>query len=175
MHTMYPCSGPAYYVSSSWYVCFTTATRLGHYSTACDFSVSIVHCEFKCYWCSRVVQCNSTVFFLYIYHRYDSQSSAVSSSSGAKLHVRKLKKPMSGLDDALECLHSEPSGWGDLPSPKPTDVDNGTEIWGVSPDDIHRKIKHANGTYCVYIFTFTASACIYQQSLVTLGTYYGSV
>ena len=70
----------------------------------------------------------------------------MSSGSGSRLHTRKLKKPMSGLDDALESLHSEPSGWGDLPSPKPTDVDNGTEIWGVAPDDIHRKIKHANGT-----------------------------
>ena len=83
--------------------------------------------------------------------RYDSQSSSVSSGPGAKLHMRKLKKPMSGLDDALESLHSEPSGWGDLPSPKPTDVDNGTEIWGVAPDDLHRKIKHSNGTHTVCV------------------------
>lgn len=69
----------------------------------------------------------------------------MSNGSGAKLHIRKLKKPMSGLDDALECLHSEPSGWGELPSPKPEDVDNGTEIWGIAPDDVHRKIKHSNG------------------------------
>lgn len=71
--------------------------------------------------------------------RYDSQSST---GSGAK--VRKMKKVSSGLDDALESLHSEPSGWGDLPSPKPTDVDNGTEIWGVAPDDLHRKSKTTN-------------------------------
>lgn len=78
-------------------------------------------------------------------HRYDSQISNVSSSSGVK--IRKLKKPSTGLDDALESLHSEPSGWGDLPSPKPTDVDNGTEIWGVAPVDMHRKNKSSNSTY----------------------------
>lgn len=72
-------------------------------------------------------------------YRYDSQSST---GSGAK--VRKMKKVSSGLDDALESLHSEPSGWGDLPSPKPSDVDNGTEIWGVAPDDLHRKNKTTN-------------------------------
>ena len=82
--------------------------------------------------------------------RYDSQSSAVSSGSSMKLHVRKAKKPSSGLDDALESLHSEPSGWGDLPSPKLTDVDNGTEIWGVAPDDMHRKSRGCNGTYSFY-------------------------
>ena len=58
--------------------------------------------------------------------------------------MRKMKKPSSGLDDALESLHSEPSGWGELPSPKPTDVDNGTEIWGV-PDDMQGKPKSSNG------------------------------
>lgn len=72
-------------------------------------------------------------------YRYDSQSST---GSGAK--VRKMKKVSSGLDDALESLHSEPSGWGDLPSPKPSDVDNGTEIWGVAPDVLHRKNKTTN-------------------------------
>lgn len=96
--------------------------------------------------------------------RYDSQSSTVSNSSGAKLHnIRKIKKPSSGLDDALESLHSEPSGWGDLPSPKPTDVDNGTEIWGVAPDDIHRKPKTLNGMYAYiytawYIYVYTISS-----------------
>lgn len=69
----------------------------------------------------------------------------MSSSSGVKVNSRKTKKPSTGLDDALESLHSEPSGWGDLPSPKPTDIDNGTEIWGVAPDDIHRKPKSSNG------------------------------
>ena len=83
----------------------------------------------------------------YLFHRYDSQNSTISSSSGAKLHVRKVKKPSTGLDDALDSLHFEPSGWGELPSPKPTDADNGTEIWGVAPDDIHRK---PNGMH-VYI------------------------
>lgn len=65
-------------------------------------------------------------------------------SSGSGVKVRKMKKVSTGLDDALESLHSEPSGWGDLPSPKPTDVDNGTEIWGVAPDDLHRKGKSTN-------------------------------
>ena len=70
----------------------------------------------------------------------------MSTGSGAKLHIRKIKKPTTDLDDALESLQSEPSGWGDLPSPKPTDMDNGTEIWGVAPDDMHRpKMKHSNG------------------------------
>lgn len=75
-------------------------------------------------------------------HRYDSQSSSASSTSGGK--TRKGKKPTVALDDALEMLHSEPSGWGELPSPKPSDVDNGTEIWGVAPDDMHRKNKSSS-------------------------------
>ena len=76
-------------------------------------------------------------------YRYDSQSSSASSTSlGGK--TRKGKKPTVALDDALEMLHSEPSGWGDLPSPKPSDVDNGTEIWGVAPADVHRKNKSSS-------------------------------
>ena len=39
------------------------------------------------------------------------------------------------LDDALESLQNEPSGWGDLPSPRQLSRDNGTECWGVPPDD----------------------------------------
>ena len=74
--------------------------------------------------------------------RYDSQSSSTSTGSCAK--GRKGRKPTVELDSALVSLHSEPSGWGDLPSPKPTDVDNGTEIWGVAPDDIHRKSRSSN-------------------------------
>ena len=70
----------------------------------------------------------------------------MSNGSGVKVHPRKMKKPSTGLDDALESLQSEPSGWGDLPSPKPSDADNGTEIWGVAPDDMHRKPKSSNGT-----------------------------
>ena len=86
--------------------------------------------------------------------RYDSQSSSVSSGSGIK--GRKAKKPTTGLDNALDSLHSEPSGWGDLPSPKPTDMDNGTEIWGVAPDDMHRKTKSSSSescyTHCTYMY-----------------------
>lgn len=56
------------------------------------------------------------------------------------LKVRKTKKPAMDLEDALESLHSEPSGWGDLPSPKISDNDDGTGIWGEPPD-----IKSRNG------------------------------
>ena len=55
----------------------------------------------------------------------------------------KPKKPVMDLDDAIESLHNEPSGWGDLPSPKPTDMDTGTEVWGI-PDDVKMNMKKKN-------------------------------
>lgn len=54
------------------------------------------------------------------------------------------KKPVVDLDDAIESLHSEPSGWGELPSPKPTGIDTGTEVWGI-PDDVKQKMKKEKG------------------------------
>ena len=50
----------------------------------------------------------------------------------------KSKKPVD-LDDAIDALQNEPSGWGDLPSPKQSEVDTGTEVWGI-PDDVKEKM-----------------------------------
>lgn len=82
---------------------------------------------------------------------YSSQRSTSVSSSGANngggsgrssssgRFVPK-KKPIMDLDDAIESLHCEPSGWGELPSPKQSGIDMGTELWGI-PDDMKQKMK----------------------------------
>lgn len=75
--------------------------------------------------------------------RFDSSGSQSGSLSGS-LKGRKLKKPTMDLEDGLESLHSEPSGWGDLPSPKINDNDNGTELWGVPPDVRDRSVRKAS-------------------------------
>ncbi|XP_019849214.1 PREDICTED: trinucleotide repeat-containing gene 6B protein-like isoform X2 [Amphimedon queenslandica] len=78
--------------------------------------------------------------------RYESHRSlSVSSNGGGGIgrgssRFSGKKKPVMDLDDAIESLHSEPSGWGDLPSPKPTGIDTGTEVWGI-PDDVKQKMK----------------------------------
>lgn len=72
-------------------------------------------------------------------HRFDS----IGSQSGS-LKGRKLKKPAMDLEDGLESLHCEPSGWGDLPSPKTNDNDNGTELWGVPPDVRDRSVRKSS-------------------------------
>ena len=59
-------------------------------------------------------------------------------SLGSTKNRGKVKKIISDLGEGLEVLHSEPSGWGDLPSPKETDLDNGTEYWGIPPIDLKR-------------------------------------
>ena len=53
---------------------------------------------------------------------------------GGSGKTRKKQKPAVDLGDALGALQSEPSGWGELPSPKPNENDTGTECWGVPPD-----------------------------------------
>ena len=39
-------------------------------------------------------------------------------------------------DTSSSSLQAEPSGWGDLPSPKPVNVDTGTSAWGAPPSDL---------------------------------------
>lgn len=58
------------------------------------------------------------------------------------------KKPVMDLGDAIENLQSEPSGWGDLPSPKQTTIDTGTEVWGI-PDDVKQKMKKEHKSVAV--------------------------
>ena len=60
--------------------------------------------------------------------------------------ARKPKKSIVELEGGLGSLHCEPSGWGELPSPKPCDVDNGTELWGVPPVDQSRVVNKAAET-----------------------------
>jgi len=62
-----------------------------------------------------------------------------SSISGGPKNRLKSKKNTPDLGEGLDALHSEPSGWGELPSPKDTDPDNGTEVWGVPPEDLKRQ------------------------------------
>ncbi len=71
--------------------------------------------------------------------RYDRSMSTTSSKGLPKFPPAKPKKVMD-LEDTVDSLQSEPSGWGDLPSPQPTNVDTGTEVWGI-PDDIKKKMK----------------------------------
>lgn len=55
---------------------------------------------------------------------------------------------MQDLEEGLDSLNYKPSGWGRLPSPKPTDLDNynGTEVWGVPPDDLARQMREKSRT-----------------------------
>ena len=92
--------------------------------------------------------------------RYDNHRSvSVTSGKGLpKFPPAKPKKAMD-LDDTMDSLQNEPSGWGELPSPKPTNVDTGTEVWGI-PDDIKKKMKigaQARGkyTYNMYMYIRT--------------------
>lgn len=85
--------------------------------------------------------------------RYDRSNSLSGASSigsdkdSNSLHkARKPKKSLAELEGGLGSLHCEPSGWGELPSPKPCDVDNGTELWGVPPVDQSRLINKVGET-----------------------------
>ena len=81
------------------------------------------------------------------YDRSNSQSgtSGIGSDkeSNGLYKTRKPKKSLAELEGGLGSLHCEPSGWGELPSPKPCDVDNGTELWGVPPVDRNRLVNKA--------------------------------
>ena len=94
-----------------------------------------------------------------ISHRLDSRSGSQSGLMGGSgsdggtsngtmgtggPKVRKAKT-VTHLDSAREALLQEPSGWGDLPSPKPEDNDNGTELWGIPPADTRDKGKGRGG------------------------------
>lgn len=51
-------------------------------------------------------------------------------------------RPVSNeIDEGQEFIRSEPNGWGELPSPKPSDLDNGTEFWGIPPADMERQLR----------------------------------
>lgn len=79
--------------------------------------------------------------------KYDGNRTMSTSSGGkpATKHMVKPKKHVMDIDEALDSLQGEPSGWGNLPSPKPTDVDTGTEVWGI-PEDIKQKMKKEAST-----------------------------
>ncbi len=73
--------------------------------------------------------------------RYENHRSlSTSGKTMLKYPPRPKPKQVVDLDDGVDLLQCEPSGWGDLPSPKPSDVDTGTDVWGI-PDDIKRKMK----------------------------------
>jgi hypothetical protein len=78
-------------------------------------------------------------------HENHHHRSLSTSSNGARTPGRfnSKKKPIIDLDDAIENLQCEPSGWGDLPSPRQSEVDTGTEVWGI-PDDLKQKMKHSD-------------------------------
>ena len=44
-------------------------------------------------------------------------------------------------DTPSSSLQAEPSGWGDLPSPKPVNVDTGTSAWGAPPSELGKVPK----------------------------------
>ena len=72
--------------------------------------------------------------------RYENHRSLSTSGKPMLKYPPKPKKHVMDLDDAMDSLQCEPSGWGDLPSPKSSEVDTGTEVWGI-PDDIKKKMK----------------------------------
>lgn len=76
--------------------------------------------------------------------RFDNNRQPLPSSGlkGVNRFVPKSKKPVD-LDDAIGALQNEPSGWGDLPSPKHSEADTGTEVWGI-PDDVKEKMGRPN-------------------------------
>ena len=95
----------------------------------------------------RVVTCAAAPY------RYDNSSISQSVLSGngtngvgrgMKIYNRTRK--VVELEDALESLQSEPSGWGDLPSPNVQDTDDGTALWGVPPDDQQRRHNKGRGS-----------------------------
>lgn len=70
-------------------------------------------------------------------------TSSLSSSYGNGIGIgknfpRKSKK-VADYEEGLGSLQNAPSGWGELPSPKLTDLDNGTEFWGIPPADLERQ------------------------------------
>ena len=76
-------------------------------------------------------------------HASVSTPSSTGSGSYAGLgkpYLRNSKKAKD-YDDGYDSFQNEPSGWGELPSPKPGDLDNGTEFWGIPPDDLLRAEK----------------------------------
>ena len=68
-----------------------------------------------------------------------SSSSTPGNGLGGMKNRLKGKKTVADLGEGLDTLHCEPSGWGELPSPKETDPDNGTEFWGIPPADVKRQ------------------------------------
>ena len=80
-----------------------------------------------------------------------SVSTPSSSSSGSYAGLGKPylrtnnKKKLSEFEEGCDSFQNEPTGWGELPSPKPSDVDNGTELWGVPPDDLERQLRAEKG------------------------------
>ena len=76
--------------------------------------------------------------------RQDGPHGSQASSGGSSTKARKKQKPSVDLGDALGALQSEPSGWGELPSPKANENDTGTECWGVPPD-LKERLERGGG------------------------------
>ena len=62
---------------------------------------------------------------------YVGKSSSRYSSKG--------KKPVLDLH-VVDSLNDAPNGWGELPSPGTTDLDTGTEVWGI-PEDVKKRMN----------------------------------
>lgn len=118
----------------------TYTNRLGsprkpnRYYYKCEYGVQYqIHCSIELNNCT----CR--------YDRSNSLSGTPSigsdKDSNGLYKTRKPKKSIAELEGGLGSLHCEPSGWGELPSPKPCDVDNGTELWGVPPVDQNRLVN----------------------------------
>ena len=78
---------------------------------------------------------------------------------GGKLGGRyngKSKKPMLDLHIS-ETIHNEPSGWGELPSPRSASLDTGTEVWGI-PEDVKKRM--AQGRLRENMETNTGGVCV---------------
>lgn len=69
--------------------------------------------------------------------RYDQTNNSNTLGCNAGLILPRPRKSLAELEGGLDSLHSAPSGWGEPPSPK-DNVDNGTEFWGIPPDDLAR-------------------------------------
>lgn len=68
----------------------------------------------------------------------NSANGSIAQQRIATGNVRRKAKnnPVPPLEDASSSsLQAEPSGWGDLPSPKSVNVDTGTSAWGAPPSD----------------------------------------
>ena len=72
--------------------------------------------------------------------RKNSSNFVAGKSSGR--FSAKGKKPSLDLH-ATDSLNDAPNGWGELPSPHSTNMDTGTEVWGI-PDDVKKRMNQGH-------------------------------